>query len=157
MRPIWKPYSGNCFGGSHVRGGQQALDLVAQQPDIDLILSDIQMPGMDGLTLLARLSVTNPIIRTVMVTAYGDMDNPHGMNRGRSTEETGLGLSYDIVTKGHGGSLTVESQEGAGATFVIQLPVVLSVTGSILPYTSMSIAPYEYPPPKTVMAIRCPF
>ncbi|MVM40936.1 tetratricopeptide repeat protein [Spirosoma sp. HMF3257] len=38
-------------------------------------------------------------------------------------EGTGLGLSlsYDIITKGHGGSLTVESQEGEGTTFVIQL------------------------------------
>ncbi|WP_020605029.1 tetratricopeptide repeat-containing sensor histidine kinase [Spirosoma spitsbergense] len=41
-------------------------------------------------------------------------------------EGTGLGLSlsYDIITKGHGGSLTVESQEGEGTTFVIQLPVL---------------------------------
>ena len=38
---------------------------------------------------------------------------------------TGLGLSmsYDIVTKGHGGSLVVESAEGEGATFTIRLPV----------------------------------
>ena len=41
-------------------------------------------------------------------------------------EGTGLGLSlsYDIVTKGHGGSLTVESQEGEGTAFVIQLPAL---------------------------------
>ena len=39
-------------------------------------------------------------------------------------EGTGLGLSlsYDIVTKGHGGSLSVESQDGEGTTFLIQLP-----------------------------------
>jgi signal transduction histidine kinase len=39
-------------------------------------------------------------------------------------EGTGLGLSlsYDIVTKGHGGSLLVQSQEGEGTTFLIQLP-----------------------------------
>jgi signal transduction histidine kinase len=39
-------------------------------------------------------------------------------------EGTGLGLSlaYDIVTKGHGGTLTVESKEGQGTTFVITLP-----------------------------------
>ena len=34
----------------------------------------------------------------------------------------GLSLSYDIVTQGHGGTLTVESTEGEGATFVITLP-----------------------------------
>ncbi len=75
---------------SYVRGGQQALDLLAQQPDIDLVLSDIQMPGMDGLTLLAKLSETNPVTRTVMVTAYGDMDNIRtAMNRG----------AFDFITK----------------------------------------------------------
>jgi signal transduction histidine kinase len=37
---------------------------------------------------------------------------------------TGLGLSmsYDIVTKGHGGSLDVVSEEGQGAIFVVRLP-----------------------------------
>ena len=34
----------------------------------------------------------------------------------------GLSLSYDIVTKGHGGKLTVESEDGDGATFIIRLP-----------------------------------
>ncbi len=43
-------------------------------------------------------------------------------------EGTGLGLSlsYDIITKGHGGSLSVESQDGEGTTFVIQLPSIIS-------------------------------
>jgi C4-dicarboxylate-specific signal transduction histidine kinase len=35
----------------------------------------------------------------------------------------GLSLSYDIVTQGHGGTLTVESEEGKGATFVVSLPI----------------------------------
>jgi signal transduction histidine kinase len=35
----------------------------------------------------------------------------------------GLSLSYDIVTKGHGGSLTLESKEAEGATFIITLPI----------------------------------
>ena len=34
----------------------------------------------------------------------------------------GLSLSYDIITQGHGGTLTVESMEGEGATFIITLP-----------------------------------
>ncbi|MDX2071075.1 MAG: ATP-binding protein [Haliscomenobacter sp.] len=43
-----------------------------------------------------------------------------------SGEGTGLGLSlsYDIITKGHQGNLLVESQEGQGTTFIIQLPLV---------------------------------
>ena len=40
-------------------------------------------------------------------------------------EGTGLGLSmsYDIVTKGHGGQLNLESKEGEGAKFFVTLPV----------------------------------
>ena len=40
-------------------------------------------------------------------------------------EGTGLGLSlsYDIITKGHGGDLKVESREGEGSTFIIQIPI----------------------------------
>ncbi|MCY7311979.1 MAG: HAMP domain-containing histidine kinase, partial [Chitinophagaceae bacterium] len=34
----------------------------------------------------------------------------------------GLSLSYDIVTKGHGGELKVETKEGKGTTFIIQIP-----------------------------------
>ncbi len=41
----------------------------------------------------------------------------------------GLSLSYDIVTQGHGGTLTVESTEGEGATFVITLPMNSPNTG----------------------------
>jgi len=40
-------------------------------------------------------------------------------------EGTGLGLSltYDMVVKGHGGSITVNSVEGQGSEFIVQLPV----------------------------------
>ncbi len=70
--------------------GQQALTLLEQQPDNALVLSDINMPGMDGLTLLDRLTQLNPIVRTVMVTAYGDMTNIRtAMNRG----------AFDFITK----------------------------------------------------------
>ena len=41
-------------------------------------------------------------------------------------EGTGLGLSlsYDIVVKGHGGSIEVESKENSGSEFIIKLPIV---------------------------------
>ena len=59
-------------------------------PDVSIVLSDINMPEMDGLTLLTRLGESNPLTKTVMVSAYGDMDNIRtAMNRG----------AFDFVTK----------------------------------------------------------
>ncbi|GGF00159.1 adenylate/guanylate cyclase domain-containing protein [Hymenobacter cavernae] len=63
--------------------GQEALTRVQETPDLDIVLSDINMPVMDGLTLLSKLPEANPVIKTVMVSAYGDMQNIRtAMNRG---------------------------------------------------------------------------
>jgi class 3 adenylate cyclase len=63
--------------------GQEALVRVAEHPDTAIVLSDINMPVMDGLTLLTELHATNPVIKTVIVSAYGDMANLRAaMNRG---------------------------------------------------------------------------
>lgn len=63
--------------------GKQALDVLQQNNDIDVVLSDINMPEMDGLTLLTNLTEKNPLVKTVIVSAYGDMDNIRSaMNKG---------------------------------------------------------------------------
>ena len=65
------------------RNGREALVLLRSEPAIDLILLDINMPEIDGLTLLNELPVLNPMLRAVMVSAYGDMNNIRtAMNRG---------------------------------------------------------------------------
>lgn len=70
--------------------GNDALDKIQANPDVDIVLSDINMPEMDGLTLLSKLSEASPLIKAVMVSAYGDMDNIRtAMNRG----------AFDFVTK----------------------------------------------------------
>ncbi|MGC4101119.1 adenylate/guanylate cyclase domain-containing protein [Ferruginibacter sp.] len=70
--------------------GNDALEKIKEHPDVDIVLSDINMPEMDGLTLLSRLSENNPLIKAVIVSAYGDMDNIRtAMNRG----------AFDFVTK----------------------------------------------------------
>lgn len=70
--------------------GKEALDKMQQHPDVAIVLSDINMPEMDGLTLLTRLNEVSPLSKTVMVSAYGDMDNIRtAMNRG----------AFDFITK----------------------------------------------------------
>ncbi|MFP4096943.1 MAG: adenylate/guanylate cyclase domain-containing protein [Cyclobacteriaceae bacterium] len=70
--------------------GRHALEILLDQPDIDLVLSDINMPEMDGLTLLSKLKEKNSLLKSVIVSAYGDMSNIRvAMNRG----------AFDFITK----------------------------------------------------------
>jgi len=70
--------------------GSDALEKIRESEDLDLVLSDINMPEMDGLTLLDKIGQMNPILKAVIVSAYGDMDNIRvAMNRG----------AFDFITK----------------------------------------------------------
>ncbi len=70
--------------------GLEALEKLRADDSIDLVLSDINMPQMDGLTLLSQLGSLNQDLRAVIISAYGDMGNIRtAMNRG----------AFDFVTK----------------------------------------------------------
>lgn len=72
------------------QNGVEALSKLDERPDIDMVLSDINMPVMDGLTLIGQLRDKAPMIKAVVVSAYGDMANIRtAMNRG----------AIDFVTK----------------------------------------------------------
>jgi adenylate cyclase len=70
--------------------GKHALEQLLLHSDVDVVLSDINMPEMDGLTLLSRLNEQHSILKSVIVSAYGDMVNIRtAMNLG----------AFDFITK----------------------------------------------------------
>ena len=63
--------------------GVEALKHLEEDPDIEIILTDINMPRMDGLTLLSKISTLERVLQAVVISAYGDLDNIRmAMNRG---------------------------------------------------------------------------
>ena len=70
--------------------GLEALNILEQNPDIDIILTDINMPVMDGLELLANVNKRWPSIKVIVISAYNDMKNIRkAMNQG----------AFDFITK----------------------------------------------------------
>ncbi len=55
--------------------GLEALEKLKADPKIEAVLSDINMPEMDGLTLLEKINAQYPAIKTVVITAYADISN----------------------------------------------------------------------------------
>ena len=73
------------------QNGEEAFEKISNDGTIDLVLTDINMPVMDGLTLLSKINeLNNKLLRSVIVSAYGDMENIRtAMNRG----------AFDFITK----------------------------------------------------------
>jgi adenylate cyclase len=72
------------------RDGVEALQSIEQYPQVDMVVSDINMPRMDGLSLLQKLQEAEDKKSTIIVSAYGDMSNIRtAMNRG----------AFDFLTK----------------------------------------------------------
>jgi DNA-binding NtrC family response regulator len=70
--------------------GFEALQKIDSNPNVDMVVSDINMPRMDGLSLLAKLQEADDKKSTIIVSAYGDMSNIRtAMNRG----------AFDFLTK----------------------------------------------------------
>jgi sigma-B regulation protein RsbU (phosphoserine phosphatase) len=127
------------------QNGQEALTKLKEDPALDIVMSDINMPVMDGLTLLSRLSDVNRILKAVIVSAYGDMQNIRtAMNRG----------AYDFLVKPIDFqdfevtlNKTIQELEGikAGLRAREELTAIqheLSVAARI----QQSILPREFPP-----------
>lgn len=126
--------------------GVEAMQMLLQHPDIDIVLSDINMPEMDGLTLLKKIKDrNNPALKVVMVSAYGEMSNiRQAMNNG----------AFDFATKPidlEDLQLTIEkareeiefvkrSQEEHGQ--LVDLKADLSLAAEV----QLAILPTKFPP-----------
>lgn len=72
------------------RNGKEALEKLQSDPEIEMVLTDINMPEMDGLTLLKEIREVDPTLKAVVLSAYGDMNNI------RTAMNTG---AFDFLTK----------------------------------------------------------
>ncbi|WP_420612355.1 PP2C family protein-serine/threonine phosphatase [Candidatus Spongiisocius sp.] len=90
LQRMRRPIRSGKYVFTFAQNGVEALQKLNADPDIDMVVSDINMPQMDGLTLLEQIPSVNPNIRSVIISAYGDMQNIRtAMNRG----------AFDFVTK----------------------------------------------------------
>ena len=70
--------------------GVEALEKLKKERDYDIVMTDINMPEMDGLTLLSQIDQLNLDVKSIIISAYGDMDNIRkAMNFG----------AFDFITK----------------------------------------------------------
>jgi len=80
----------NIYEFVFAQNGQEALEKLQEHAEIKVVMTDLNMPVMDGLTLLSRIGSLSRTIKVVIVSAYGDMQNIRtAMNRG----------AYDFLTK----------------------------------------------------------
>jgi len=91
LQKFRKKIGANEYSFLFAQNGAEALEIILSNISINLILTDINMPVMDGLTLLTKINeLNNRLMRSVIISAYGDMENIRtAMNRG----------AYDFITK----------------------------------------------------------
>ena len=90
LRRMRRKIRSGTYSFHFARNGVEALELLKENQDIDIVISDINMPEMDGLTLLDQIRKVDPNIRAIIVSAYGDMKNIRtAMRRG----------AVDFITK----------------------------------------------------------
>src|SRR4029079_16322600 len=79
--------------------GEEALDKLARdiEPQLIVILSDINMPGMDGLTLLREINLQRPELPVMMVTAYGDDERRRRASEYGAAEFITKPVDFDLL------------------------------------------------------------
>jgi len=127
------------------RNGREALKKLEQFADIYVVLSDINMPEMDGLSLLARINDSYPLVRTVMISAYGDTANVRtALNHGAfdfiskpvDLEDLGLTLAKTLRAVDEGKAAKQQEEQLLGLRYELDVANRIQTT----------ILPREFPP-----------
>jgi len=81
--------------------GEEALDKLSNgvRPELIVILSDINMPGMDGLTLLREIKQRRPDLPVMMVTAYGDDERRRRASEYGAAEFITKPVDFDLLKR----------------------------------------------------------
>ena len=79
--------------------GEEALDRLANEirPELIAVLSDINMPGMDGLTLLSEIKTRRPNLPVMMVTAYGDDERRRRARERGASDFISKPVDFDLL------------------------------------------------------------
>lgn len=85
-----KQIQGNDFQFVFAKNGEEALSKLRNDEDIEIVLTDIEMPKMDGLELLSNIAKMNRVVKSIILSPYGDLESIRiAMNRG----------AFDFVTR----------------------------------------------------------
>ena len=83
LQSMRREIRGGRYSFAFARNGAEALERLNGEDEIDIVITDINMPKMDGLTLLEQIPAYGPRYSCMVVSAYGDMKNVRAaMNRG---------------------------------------------------------------------------
>ena len=153
IRQRFKRRNGNFgFEFSFARNGAEALRQIEADPELELVVTDINMPVMDGLELLSRINAleNGRVMKAIILSAYGDMGNIRtAMNRGAfdfltkpidfADFETTLRRTRDAIEAER---LGVETRERLSA-IEQELDIAAQIQVSMLPHEFPSVGPVE--------------
>ena len=90
---------GGTYAMHFAPSGEGALQLLAAgiEPQLTAILSDINMPGMDGLALLQEVKRRRPDLPVIMVTAYGDDERRQGASEYGAADFITKPVDFDLL------------------------------------------------------------
>ncbi len=119
------------FFAEQARGGEEALRMV-RPGAYDAVITDLRMPGMDGLQLTARLKAVDPALPVLLITAFGSLDSAREamrlgafdfLSKPFSPEELTLAVNKALKSEGH-----LKAEEPSDAPVILTQDPVLGET-----------------------------